>query len=78
MFNPQTGTLILGYSYKGKKIVSSHAEEHANADTGEPYDLFLRGWIGTDKKNYKYGVIHFAPCISSDNDVMFSKCFDTL
>ena len=78
MFNPQTGTLILGYSYKGKKIVSSHAEEHANADTGEPYDLFLRGWIGTDKKNYKYGVIHFAPCISSDNAVMFSKGFDTL
>ena len=78
MFNPQKGTLILGYPYKGKKIVSSHAEEHANADTGEPYDLFLRGWIGTDKRNYKYGVIHFAPCISSDNAVMFSKGFDTL
>ena len=78
MFNPHTGTLILGYPYKGKKVISSHAEEHANADTGEPYDLFLRGWIGTDKRNYKYGVIHFAPSISSDNAEMFSKGFDTL
>ncbi len=77
MFNPQTGTLILGYPYSGRKLQSSHAEEHAAADTGEVFDDFIRGWIGTGR-NYKDGVIHFAPGISTANVSMFEKGFDTL
>ncbi len=77
MFNPQTGTLILGYPYSGRKLQSSHAEEHAAADTGEAFDDFIRGWIGTGR-NYKDGVIHFAPGIPTANVPMFEKGFDTL
>jgi len=77
MFNPHTETLILGYPYKGRKLVSSHAEEHAAADTGEAFDDFIRGWIGTGGK-YKNGVIHFAPGIPSTIPEMFDKGFDTL
>ena len=77
MFNPHTETLILGYPYKGRKLVSSHAEEHATADTGEAFDDFIRGWIGTGGK-YKNGVIHFAPGIPSTIPEMFDKGFDTL
>jgi len=77
MFNPHTETLILGYPYKGRKVISSHAEEHAAADTGEAYDDFIRGWIGTGGK-YKNGVIHFAPGIPSTIPEMFNKGFDTL
>ena len=77
MFNPQTDTLILGYQYKGHKLISSHAEEHAAADTGEAFDDFIRGWIGTGGK-YKNGIIHFAPGIPSSIPEMFEKGFDTL
>lgn len=41
------------------------------------FDDFVRGWIGTGKE-YKYGVIHFAPSVSSENVSMFDKTFDTL
>lgn len=77
MFNPQTGTLILGYQYSGK-LKSSHAEELSAADVKEPFDNFVRGWIGTDSKKYINGIIHFAPNISGENIDMFNKGFDTL
>ena len=77
MFNPHTGTLILGCQYSGSKLYSSHAEEHAAAKTDEAYDDFIRGWIGTGK-GYQDGVIHFSPNISSRNTVMFHNGFDTL
>jgi len=38
MFNPLTGTLILGRQYSGNQIISSHAEEHGRLAGGEPYD----------------------------------------
>ena len=63
MFNPQTGTLILGRQYSGNTFVNgSHAEEHGKMNTGEPFDDFVRGWIGTGR-SYKAGIIHFAPPI---------------
>ena len=77
MFNPHTGTLILGCQYSGSKLYSSHAEEHAAAKTDEAYDDFIRGWIGTGK-GYQDGVIHFSPNISSRNTAMFHNGFDTL
>ena len=77
MFNPKTATLILGYQYKNGELVSSHAGEYASAGTGEPFDDFVRGWIGTSKE-YTDGVIHFAPSVSEKNITLFEKAFDTL
>ena len=61
MFNPKTATLILGYQYRNGELVSSHADEYASAGTGELFDDFVRGWIGTSKE-YTDGGIHFAVC----------------
>ena len=78
MFNPETGTLILGRQYSGNELVASHAEEHGNANTGEPFDDFIRGWIGTTR-GYDDGVIHFAPPITNNSfPERFDKGFSTL
>ena len=77
MYQPQTGTLILGYQYKGSGVVSSHADEHDKSGATEPYDSFIRGWIGTGKQ-YPNGVIHFAPGIPPDHAEAFDKAFSTL
>lgn len=77
MYQPQTGTLILGYQYKGSGVVSSHADEHHKSGATEPYDSFIRGWIGTGKR-YPSGVIHFAPHIPPDNIEAFDRAFSTL
>ena len=77
MFNPQTGTLILGRQYSGNQIVSSHAEEHGRMDAGEPFDDFVRGWIGTGR-SYTNGVIHFAPPIPKEHPEIFDKGYSTL
>ena len=77
MFNPKTATLILGYQHRNGELVSSHADEYASTGTGEPFDDFVRGWIGTSKE-YTDGVIHFAPSVSEKNITLFEKAFDTL
>ena len=62
----------------GNKIVSSHAEEHGRIiGNKEPYDNFIRGWIGANK-SYPYAVIHFAPPIPKENPALFDKGFSTL
>ena len=77
MYQPQTGELILGYQYKGSRLVSSHAEEHFDSGAKAPFDSFIRGWIGTGK-GYKNGIIHFAPDIPAQNTEAFDKGFSTL
>lgn len=79
MFNPGTGTLILGFQYKSSnKIISSHAAEHGACGTKEPYDAFIRGWVGTGRQ-YKEGVIHFAPAIGKNSpEDIFNRAYDTL
>ena len=77
MFNPKTATLILGYQYRNGELVSSHADEYASTGTGELFDDFVRGWIGTSKE-YTDGVIHFAPSVSEKNITLFEKAFDAL
>ncbi len=79
MFNPGTGTLILGREFsKSEKIFSSHAEEHAESKTAEPYDDFIRGWIGKGG-DYPQGVIHFAPNIPKDApEEVFNRAYDTV
>ena len=77
MYQPQTGTLILGYQFHGKDLVSSHAEEHHASGAQEPFDSFIRGWIGTGR-SYPDGVIHFAPNIDSRNTEQFDRAFSTL
>ena len=79
MYNHRSGALIFGAQYKNSnKIISSHAAEHGACGTKEPYDDFIRGWIGTSPK-YKQGVIHFAPNIGKDSPAeLFNRAFDTL
>ena len=74
MYNPQTGTLILGDEMYGKSICSSHAQEfHASQAEGR-FDDYLRGWIGVSKR-YPRGVVHFAPAVSKEQ---FDRGFDSL
>ena len=76
MYNPQTGTLILGDEMYGKSICSSHAQEfHASQAEGR-FDDYLRGWIGVSK-SYPHGIVHFAPLSawnSSTVDLTRCKC----
>jgi hypothetical protein len=77
MFNPDTGSLVLG-KYTPGNISYSHAEELGKSGVKEPYDDFIRGWVGTNAREYKDGVIHFAPHIDGENIAYFNKGFDTL
>ena len=77
MFSPQTGELILGKQYRGSTLIKSHAEEHGESGAKAPFDSFLRGWVGTGK-DYKDGVIHFAPAIDAGNAEQFDRAFSTL
>ena len=77
MYQPQTGTLILGYQYKGNHLASSHADEHFKSGAAEPFDSFIRGWIGSGKP-YPHGIIHFAPNIPADNVQVFDRAYSTL
>lgn len=47
MYCPNTGTLILGFELCGRDMSKSHAIEHMLANVEEPFDSFIRGWIGT-------------------------------
>lgn len=77
MFSPQTGELILGRQYRSNTLVKSHAEEYEESGVKAPFDSFLRGWIGTGKQ-YKDGVIHFAPAIDASNPEQFDRAFSTV
>lgn len=77
MFNPDTGRLVLG-KYTPGDISYSHAEELGKSGVKEPYDAFIRGWVGTNAREYKNGVIHFAPNIDGKNIEYFNRGFDTL
>ena len=78
MYNPKTGILVLGYQYAATStMVSSHANELADAGITKGYDDFVRGWIGTGG-DYPKGVIHFAPCVDKRNIMLFDQAFDTL
>ena len=78
MYNPASGALIFGYQFKtSKKVMASHAEEHGASGTNEPYDAFIRGWVGTGQ-DYPGGVIHFAPPILDGYPDLFDKGFSAL
>ena len=78
MFNPKTGTLLLGSEdiEKGsREMRSSHAEEFHDAGITENFDDFVRGWLGYNSRQYRHGIIHFAPNIC---EATFDQGFDTL
>ena len=77
MYQPQTGTLILGRQYHKSGMYGSHAEDHGDSGATEPFDSFIRGWIGTGKE-YPHGIIHFAPNIDSHFTEQIDKGFSTL
>ncbi len=74
MYNPQTGTLILGDEMYGKSICSSHAQEFYASKAEGRFDDYLRGWIGVSK-SYPHGIVHFAPAVSMEQ---FDCGFDAL
>ena len=74
MYNPQTGTLILGNEMYGKSICSSHSQEFYASKAEGCFDDYLRGWIGASK-SYPHGIIHFAPAIIMEQ---FDRGFDAL
>jgi len=77
MFNPQTGTHILVFQHYGVKLISSHAEEHGKMGIDEPFDNFVRGWVGVGRE-YKSGVIHFTPPLPQNSPNAIDKGFTTL
>ena len=78
MYNPKIGILVLGYQYATTStLISSHANELADAGITKGYDDFVRGWIGTGG-DYPKGVIHFAPFVDERNIKLFNQAFDTL
>ncbi|WP_347037657.1 MULTISPECIES: hypothetical protein [Bacteroidaceae] len=74
MYNPQTGTLILGDEMYGKSICSSHAQEFYASKAEGRFDDYLRGWIGVSK-SYPHGIVHFASAVSMEQ---FDCGFDAL
>jgi hypothetical protein len=78
MYSPDSGALILGYQYRdSKKVISGHAEEHSLSDTDEPYDCFIRGWVGAGG-SYPDGVIHFTPPVPENNPGLINKGYSAL
>lgn len=79
MYNPDTGTLVLGNEDVGSNAISgSHEIDLSKSGTKEPFDNFIRGWVGAGP-NYQDGVIHFAPCIDKDSSPeRFNKAFDAV
>lgn len=79
MFNPDTGTLVLGIEDDNSKyITGSHDIDLSKSQIKEPFDNFIRGWVGTGSE-YQNGVIHFAPCLDKDSSVKrFNKAFDAV
>ena len=78
MYNPKTSILVLGYQYENTHtVISSHANELAEAGITKGFDDFVRGWIGISEE-YPKGVIHFAPCVDKRNVKLFNRAFDTL
>lgn len=78
MYNPKTGTLLLGDEDRIRNRRGhdgSHAEEFNDAGIKENFDDFVRGWIGYNSRQYRHGIIHFAPNIS---EATFDRGFDTL
>lgn len=75
MYNPDTGTLVLGDSdIGGAKVVSSHANEFDVSGAQGNFDDYIRGWVGAGG-DYKNGVIHFAPIITAEmyNDIKLKE-----
>ena len=77
MYSPDTEELILGKQYRGSKLYASHAAEHEETGTATPFDKFVRGWVGTGRE-YKDGIIHFAPPVYVQDPRQFDRAYSTL
>ena len=77
VYNPKAGTLLLG-KQQPRGIVGSHKDILYQSRVKEPIENFVCGWVGTNKKQYKQGVIHFAENIPIDNINLFNAGCDTL
>lgn len=78
MYNPKTGTLLLWQQYKGHEQYFSEPERLKKSGIAEPPEQFVSGWVGTHTRDYKDGVIHFAPNITAANKKLFKKGLSAL
>ena len=77
MFNPETGTLILGRTSLWTDVTLSPVDEYTQIGIKEPFNDFICGWVGTGG-DYKEGVIHFAPPILQEYTQKVDKGFSAL
>jgi hypothetical protein len=79
MFNPKTHELVLGEQRSSRDMIDeSHAHELLAAGVKGQDGDFVRGWIGTNKREFKQGIIHFAPPIRTEEPERFEQGFKTL
>jgi hypothetical protein len=60
MYNPKTDEMVLG----GSDIdVGTHGDDLKKAEPKGEFRDFIRGWFGTNRKEFKSGIIHFSPAL---------------
>ena len=77
MYHPKSGELILGVQYKDEIWSTSHAGEHGDSGSRQPFDEFVRGWVGCSGV-YNNGIIHFAPPIHTEFINQFEDGYSTI
>lgn len=77
LFNPKTKTLILGEVEHGRKLVSTHFQDHSLLGGKESFNDFVSGWVGNGN-GYENGVIHFTPPLPPVSSVIYNIGFPAI
>ena len=67
LYSSKHHALILGDAQKGILIEGTHSQDFHEATPIGTFDDYIRGWIGRNSSDYKYGIIHFAPQLYVEN-----------
>ena len=74
MYNPQTGTLILGIQTQCNDFFYKKVTEYRRIGIRSNFNEFVSGWVGSGKT----GVIDFTPSVPTAAKSIFNKALDTL
>lgn len=74
LYNPQTGTLILGIQTQCNDFFYKKVTEYRRIGIRSNFNEFVSGWVG----NGKMGVIDFTPSVPTAAKSIFNKALDTL
>ena len=74
MYNPQTGTLILGIQTQCNDFFYKKVTEYRRIGIRSNFNEFVSGWVGSGKT----GVIRFYALRSDCRKIYFNKALDTL